>query len=389
MSGILCYMALTVAKLPDIVTGDSFTQVLAFASDTRDWRGVVLTSEVRKVTKLGPRLDYLTVKTFVPTPVFYAAPDYSKFRVVMDATAEETASWGLGQLSGKIVVEQDGYGKQTLGAYNFNGVLVENAAIGLPRPDVNIVLDTPDNITFVYEGIGIKGDKGERGEQGEQGIQGVPGGTGGSGVQGEQGPQGPAGPVGPQGVPGIQGVAGNTGERGTTGAKGDNRDQGERGYKGDPGPRGDAGLAGAVGAKGDTGATGAQGATGATGAKGDKGDTGDIGLQGLKGDKGDQGEQGLQGVQGIQGIQGVPGTSPEAATGSLTFVDEEGYVEATVTDANIHAGSNLIVGLVSSEDAAIQGINVGVVSVSEGSAVIYGGAPRGATGTFNVNIHIV
>ena len=49
----------------------------------------------------------------------------------------------------------------------------------------------------------------------------------------------------------------------------------------------------------------------------------------------------------------------------------------------------MILGLVSREDAAIQGINVGVVSVSEGVATIYGGAPNGATGTFNVNIHIV
>jgi hypothetical protein len=44
--------------------------------------------------------------------------------------------------------------------------------------------------------------------------------------------------------------------------------------------------------------------------------------------------------------------------------------------------------LSSSEDAAIQGVTVGVVSISEGSAILYAGTPHRASGIFNYTVLI-
>lgn len=117
-------MARTVAKLPDIVVGDTFTQVLRFEAAGRDWTSAQITSVLRKVTNLGRQLEYQTVKTFTPSNDMYAAPDNTKVRVVLDATSQETADWGAGQYSGTIVVTQDGFGTVTYGTYNFNIVTI-------------------------------------------------------------------------------------------------------------------------------------------------------------------------------------------------------------------------------------------------------------------------
>ena len=60
-----------------------------------------------------------------------------------------------------------------------------------------------------------------------------------------------------------------------------------------------------------------------------------------------------------------------------------------MADARITAASRAAVTYRDGEEAAIQGLTCGVVSTSEGSMTIYGGAPEGATGIYNVDILLV
>lgn len=65
--------------------------------------------------------------------------------------------------------------------------------------------ETWNNLVYIEE---LRGPKGDRGDTGEQGLQGI---------QGEQGIQGPIGLTGPQGEQGIQGEKGETGDKGEDG----------------------------------------------------------------------------------------------------------------------------------------------------------------------------
>ena len=69
-------------------------------------------------------------------------------------------------------------------------------------------------------------------------------------------------------------------------------------------------------------------------------------------------------------------------------MNEENYVEKTITDALITSSSVIII-QPSGDEYAIQGVNCGVVSISNGvNYTIYAAAPNGASGVMNINILI-
>ena len=91
------------------------------------------------------------------------------------------------------------------------------------------------------------------------------------------------------------------------------------------------------------------------------------------------------------GPGGPPGTGLSRVTAStLTFSNEDPYVEATINDALI-ASNSIIQVQVLGEEFIIQNVTAGYVSgsiVAGASYKIYGRAPDGATGVMSVNILI-
>jgi hypothetical protein len=142
-----------------------------------------------------------------------------------------------------------------------------------------------------------------------------------SGATGAVGPTGPTGPNGPTGGQGATGVTGPTGPNGPTGG------QGATGLTGSTGPQGNGGPTGPTGSTGPTGPTGSQGATGVTGPTGPTGPTGGQGATGVTGPTGPGGPTGPTGATGPTGPTGP--TGGQGATG----------VQATISSANMPAGS--------------------------------------------------
>jgi collagen triple helix repeat protein len=103
--------------------------------------------------------------------------------------------------------------------------------------------------------------------------------------------------TGTQGARGEQGVAGSQGGQGipgtsSNGSKGDKGDTGSQGIAGPQGPKGDAGAQGSVGPAGPAGPQGPAGPSGSGG--GEQGPAGPTGPTGPQGSKGDPGT--LEGV---------------------------------------------------------------------------------------------
>ena len=73
---------------------------------------------------------------------------------------------------------------------------------------------------------------------------------------------------------------------------------------------------------------------------------------------------------------------------TITFPDENNYVEKTVTNENIKTTSIIVASFQGDEEVAIQAITCGVKSVSSGSCVLWAGTPHGATGTYTINLII-
>lgn len=185
------------------------------------------------------------------------------------------------------------------------------------------------------------------------------------GEKGDTGPQGPIGPQGPQGEQGIQGVAGPTGPQGP---KGDTGDAGPQGIQGIQGPKGD---------------TGAQGVQGIQGIQGEKGDTGATGATGPKGDTG------ATGAKGDTGATGPAGKDARAIQASIVFTAEETYATVDVSYPELTISDIVVPSLALSEEAAIQGMTVGVLSQTPGTGfALWASAPDGATGTFTINCAI-
>lgn len=203
-------------------------------------------------------------------------------------------------------------------------------------------------------------------------------------VQGGMGPRGPAGETG------ATGPAGPTGAASTV--------PGPQGETGTQGPQGIQGESGPTGTDGPTGPQGPQGETGLQGIQGIAGPQGEIGPQGPHGVQGEAGPQGIQGIQGTQGIQGE--TGPQGPIGpagsgakgvitSIEFVSEDTYVTREVAYLALLSDDVITVSLAGSEEAAIQGITVGLLSQTAGVGfTIWGSAPDGATGTYTVNCTI-
>ena len=187
-------------------------------------------------------------------------------------------------------------------------------------------------------------------------------------VMGGVGPVGPVGPAGPTGATGPQGdpgPAGATGATGPAGAKGDTGATGPAGPTGATGPQGDPGPTGATGPQGDPGPAGATGATGPAGAKGDTGAT------------------------GATGAKGADGISARGVISSVTFSAEDTYVTRDVAYLALAADDVVTVSLSGSEEAAIQGVTVGVLSQTAGVGfTMWASAPDGATGTYTVHCNI-
>ena len=81
-------------------------------------------------------------------------------------------------------------------------------------------------------------------------------------------------------------------------------------------------------------------------------------------------------------------TSSGAISGTceVIFLNEETYSTVDVPYAGLTATSRIVVSLSESEDAAIQGLTVGVLSQTVGVGFsIWANAPDGATGTFSIN----
>lgn len=118
------------------------------------------------------------------------------------------------------------------------------------------------------------------------------------------------------------------------------------------------------------------------GPKGDKGDTGAPGAPGA---------DGADGVDGAPGAPGTPGAPAISASCVLDFGDEDTFATATVTNASITPTSSIVASLTGSnvEEALMLGMTVAVLSQTDGSCVIAGGCNNGASGTFNVNVHII
>ena len=96
-----------------------------------------------------------------------------------------------------------------------------------------------------------------------------------------------------------------------------------------------------------------------------------------------------QGATGAQGPTGLTGTGlSRTLSSTINFLNEENYVEKTINDALITSSSVIII-QPTGDEFAIQGVNCGVVSISNGvSYTIYAAAPNGATGVMNINILI-
>ena len=81
-------------------------------------------------------------------------------------------------------------------------------------------------------------------------------------------------------------------------------------------------------------------------------------------------------------------TSSGAVSGTceVVFLNEETYSTVDVPYAGLTANSRIVVSLSESDDAAIQGLTVGVLSQTVGVGFsIWANAPDGATGTFSIN----
>jgi hypothetical protein len=211
---------------------------------------------------------------------------------------------------------------------------------------------------FLNGGDGEDGQDGFSivGPQGPQGIQGIPG-SGGSGssatipgMDGENGED--AFPIpGPQGQQGIQGVTGPAGVTLTVHAF-DALD-GEDGLQGPPGPQGPQGVAGTNGTIGVNGVPGFDGEDGLDGMPipGPVGPAGAIGPTGpsgstviVQGFDGMDGEEAIMipGPKGDTGAAGGGGGSVTIKTASVNVPYGSTNYLATVVDASVLSGSNLL-----------------------------------------------
>lgn len=166
------------------------------------------------------------------------------------------------------------------------------------------------------------------------------------------------------------------------GPKGDKGDKGDRGDDGaDSNVPGPAGHSPVVTMTGDqVTIDGVVAGPHLTGPKGDAGLDGDDGadstIPGPKGDKGDTGDT---------------GASATAMTCALDFGDEGNVATVVVSHTSISPDSSIVATITgeNAEEAVIQGVTVGVLSQGEGGCTIIGGCTDGASGIFNVNLHIV
>ena len=96
------------------------------------------------------------------------------------------------------------------------------------------------------------------------------------------------------------------------------------------------------------------------------------------------------GATGPAGPTGATGTGLSRTTSStIDFgVNDDTYVEKTITDALITSSSTIIVQPLG-EDYALQEVTCGVVSISNGvNYTIFAKAPNGASGVMNINVLI-
>jgi hypothetical protein len=95
------------------------------------------------------------------------------------------------------------------------------------------------------------------------------------------------------------------------------------------------------------------------------------------------------GNTGPVGPVGPTGTGlTRTTTATITFGNEDTYVEIVINDAAILSSSKVIV-QPTGEEFILQDVTCGLVSIVNGvSYTIYANAPLGATGTMTVNILI-